>query len=69
MLDHDVDTSEVMPRGEQDLLHDLPELTAHRQVATWLSKFDRALSRHDIAAATELFVADSFWWDIVSLTW
>ncbi len=48
----------------------LTEITVpDEQVATWLSKFDRACSCHDIEAATELFVADSFWRDIVAFTW
>ena len=39
------------------------------QVASWLSKFDRALSQHDIRGATELFQADCFWRDVVAFTW
>ena len=80
LLGDDMDTPEVTLRGEQDVRPELRKLTAcsnmlanaiapDEQVAIWLSKFDRALSRHDIAAATELFVADSFWRDIVAFTW
>ena len=39
------------------------------QLALWLSEFDSALSRRDIAAATDLFLPDGFWRDIVAFTW
>lgn len=39
------------------------------QLALWLSEFDSALSRRDIAAATDLFLPDGFWRDIVTFTW
>jgi len=38
-------------------------------LALWLSEFDSALSRRDIAAATDLFLPDGFWRDIVAFTW
>lgn len=40
-----------------------------KQVAIWFSKFDSALSGHDIKAATELCMPDSFWRDVVAFTW
>ena len=39
------------------------------QVAAWLSRFDELLSGGGTEAAMELFLADSFWRDIVSFTW
>jgi putative flavoprotein involved in K+ transport len=40
-----------------------------QRVAAWLRDFEDALSRPDIAAATELFAATSFWRDLVTFTW
>jgi putative flavoprotein involved in K+ transport len=40
-----------------------------QQVTEWLSKFGDALARGDIAAAVDLFDADSYWRDLVSFTW
>jgi putative flavoprotein involved in K+ transport len=49
-----------------------PTAAAHSPSATarrWLADFDAALQRRDIAAATALFGADSFWRDLVAFTW
>jgi putative flavoprotein involved in K+ transport len=40
-----------------------------QRLALWLSEFDSALSRGDIAAATDLFLPDGFWRDVVAFTW
>ena len=40
-----------------------------REVSEWLSRFGAALERADFAAASEMFAADSYWRDLVSLTW
>ena len=39
------------------------------QVDQWLSSFEDALARGDAAAASELFLDDSYWRDLVALTW
>jgi putative flavoprotein involved in K+ transport len=39
------------------------------QVSEWLSNFDAALARADLAAAVEMFADDSYWRDLVSFTW
>jgi putative flavoprotein involved in K+ transport len=39
------------------------------EVDQWLSRFDEALTRGDAAAASELFLEDSYWRDLVALTW
>jgi putative flavoprotein involved in K+ transport len=39
------------------------------EVDQWLSRFDEALSQGDAAAASELFLADSYWRDLVAFTW
>ncbi len=39
------------------------------KVETWLAKFNDALEREDIAALTALFATDSYWRDLVALTW
>ncbi len=47
-----------------------PEVGAARDtVQDWLARFDAALSAADADAAAELFVADSFWRDLVAFTW
>jgi cation diffusion facilitator CzcD-associated flavoprotein CzcO len=38
-------------------------------VASWLARFEHALSRGDDAALHGLFHADSYWRDILALTW
>jgi putative flavoprotein involved in K+ transport len=42
---------------------------AAASVAQWLERFDRALTRGDAGAASELFAADGFWRDLVAFTW
>ena len=37
--------------------------------AGWLAAFEDALRRREAAAASELFLPDGFWRDIVSFTW
>src|SRR5215211_9135569 len=39
------------------------------QVEQWLSSFEDALARGDAATASELFLEDSYWRDLVALTW
>jgi putative flavoprotein involved in K+ transport len=39
------------------------------QVDQWLSSFEDALARGDAAAASELFLDDSYWRDLVAFTW
>ena len=39
------------------------------EVDQWLARFDEALTASDAAAATELFLEDSFWRDLVAFTW
>ncbi|MCW2748806.1 MAG: monooxygenase, partial [Nocardioidaceae bacterium] len=43
--------------------------TLHSVVVEWLREFDFALAARDVAALERLFVADSYWRDIVSFTW
>ena len=38
-------------------------------VDAWLADLQDALTRRDVAAATELFAAECFWRDLVSFTW
>ncbi len=38
-------------------------------VDQWLASFEEALTAGDTAAASELFLEDSYWRDLVSLTW
>lgn len=40
-----------------------------QQVSEWLSKFGSALDRVDFDAAVKMFEEDSYWRDLVSLTW
>jgi len=42
---------------------------ATRLVSSWLSALDDALTRADVAAATALFGAESYWRDLVAFTW
>ena len=46
-----------------------PLFTPTRQVSKWLSNFGAALDRADLAAAQEMFHAESYWRDLVSFTW
>ncbi len=39
------------------------------QVQQWLSSFEDALTRGDAAAASELFLEDGYWRDLVAFTW
>ena len=39
------------------------------EVDQWLSSFDEALTSGDAAAASELFLDDSYWRDLVAFTW
>ena len=39
------------------------------EVDQWLSSFDEALTPGDAAAASELFLDDSYWRDLVAFTW
>src|SRR5215213_895379 len=39
------------------------------QVEQWLSSFEEALARGDAAGASELFLEESFWRDLVAFTW
>jgi putative flavoprotein involved in K+ transport len=43
--------------------------SAAAEIEQWLSRFDRALTEGDAAAAAELFGDESFWRDLVSFTW
>ncbi|MEO8689575.1 MAG: NAD(P)/FAD-dependent oxidoreductase [Solirubrobacteraceae bacterium] len=42
---------------------------ATTEVEEWLSRFDQALTAGDSAAASELFLDDSYWRDLVAFTW
>ena len=42
---------------------------ATQQVSEWLSNFGTALDRADFDAAVKMFEEDSYWRDLVSLTW
>ena len=42
---------------------------ATTQVEEWLSRFEAALTAGDGAAASELFLDDSYWRDLVAFTW
>ncbi len=38
-------------------------------IARWLELFDAALTRSDVAAATQLFTTDCHWRDLIGFTW
>ena len=38
-------------------------------VATWLSQFESALARNDGSALAKLFLPESYWRDVLALTW
>ena len=40
-----------------------------RQVSQWLTNFGAALDRGDLTGAADMFGEDSYWRDLVSLTW
>ena len=42
---------------------------ATTEVEEWLARFDEALTAGDCAAASELFLDDSYWRDLVAFTW
>ena len=42
---------------------------ATTEVEEWLARFDEALTAGDSAAASELFLDDSYWRDLVAFTW
>jgi len=46
-----------------------PDASAARSVAVWLDEFNAALAAQDAGAAAALFATDSFWRDLVALTW
>ena len=43
--------------------------TPARTVAGWLEKFNAALESQDAGAAAELFAHESFWRDLVAMSW
>ena len=43
--------------------------SAAAEVRQWLGRFAEALAAGDSAAASELFLEDSFWRDLVAFTW
>ena len=43
--------------------------TADQVLATWLDQFNAALADRDAGAVADLFTTDSFWRDLVALTW
>ncbi|KUM28987.1 FAD-dependent oxidoreductase [Mesorhizobium loti] len=45
------------------------DIAPSQQAATWLGAFGRALEAGDIEAATNLFVADCYWRDLLTFTW
>ena len=45
------------------------ERTPSERVDAWLSRFNTALASGDPRAVAELFVADSYWRDLVAFTW
>lgn len=44
-----------------------PDATA--QLEEWLQDFEGALAKGDARAASELFLEDSYWRDLVAFTW
>ena len=47
----------------------MPETQQTKVVKAWLEQLETALKAEDTDAATELFGEDSYWRDLVSLTW
>ena len=45
------------------------EQTPTARITAWLKSFEDALARADIAAATGLFAATSYWRDLVAFSW
>jgi len=47
----------------------VPDGTSERMVAKWLEKFNAAVRHQDAAAAAALFAIDSFWRDLIAMSW
>lgn len=47
----------------------MSDLSPTQQASQWLTRFDQALARGDVAAAVEMFDADSYWRDLIAFTW
>ncbi|MES0031403.1 NAD(P)/FAD-dependent oxidoreductase [Mesorhizobium sp. M0040] len=45
------------------------DIAPTKQAATWLDSFARALEAGDVEAATNLFVEDCYWRDLLTFTW
>ncbi|TIN76049.1 NAD(P)/FAD-dependent oxidoreductase [Mesorhizobium sp.] len=45
------------------------DMAPSKQAASWLSSLSRALEAGDAAAATDLFVEDCYWRDLLTFTW
>jgi hypothetical protein len=45
------------------------DMAPSKQEASWLSSLSRALEAGDAAAATDLFVEDCYWRDLLTFTW
>ncbi|TGS19279.1 NAD(P)/FAD-dependent oxidoreductase [Mesorhizobium sp. M2E.F.Ca.ET.209.01.1.1] len=45
------------------------DIAPSQQAASWLGSFGRALEAGDIEAATNLFVEDCYWRDLLTFTW
>ncbi|MER9974006.1 NAD(P)/FAD-dependent oxidoreductase [Mesorhizobium sp. M0085] len=45
------------------------DIAPTKQAATWLDSFARALEASDVEAATNLFVEDCYWRDLLTFTW
>src|SRR5262245_21303305 len=46
-----------------------PERTLTAGVQQWLARFEEALAGSDLARLRSLFVAESYWRDLLALTW
>ena len=44
-------------------------IASTQQVSEWLSNFGTALDRADFDAAARMFEEESYWRDLLSLTW
>ena len=40
-----------------------------RAVETWLEQFERALTKSDVTSLSQLFARDSYWRDVIALSW
>src|SRR6218665_2109423 len=45
------------------------DLSPTQQVSHWLTAFEQALAKGDVAQAAAMFDADSYWRDLVAFTW